>query len=338
MADLKPAYLFTGDDDAKIDQVLARLRGRAEREGGPGALESFSPLVGDAAPDLDGLIAAIPALSLVASRRYLLADRLERLNVKQLTTLAEAIRSLPPDLTLVLVERTPADRRDRPGKASAEAHKALVAAVAAAGGETRTHEAPKARDLPRHLVAQAQSRGFSLERGAAELLVARMGARTSRLANELDRLALWAGPGGSVAEADLAAMVADTSEEVAWTLSDSVVDRDPATALLAVERLRGQGEAVTGLVWQVAKRLRAANAALSALAAGRPAKDVEGSLGMHPYAAKLLIKRLRGASVGAVRAATCAMADLEWWTRGGSDYPDDVALTLAIRRAAGGGG
>ena len=32
-----------------------------------------------------------------------------------------------------------------------------------------------------------------------------------------------------------------------------------------------------------------------------------------------------------------AVEDLEWWTRGGSDYPDGVALTLAVRRAAGAG-
>jgi hypothetical protein len=31
------------------------------------------------------------------------------------------------------------------------------------------------------------------------------------------------------------------------------------------------------------------------------------------------------------------VADLEWWSRGGSEYPDDVALTLAVLRAAGAG-
>ena len=59
---------------------------------------------------------------------------------------------------------------------------------------------------------------------------------------------------------------------------------------------------------------------------------------MHPYAAKMLIRRLRGASArGSPRRPSCAIADLEWWTRGGSEYPDDVALTLAVRRAAGAG-
>ena len=56
---------------------------------------------------------------------------------------------------------------------------------------------------------------------------------------------------------------------------------------------------------------------------------------MHPYAAKMLLRRLRGRSAAEMRAATCAIADLEWWTRGGSDYPEPVALTLAVRRAAG---
>ena len=55
---------------------------------------------------------------------------------------------------------------------------------------------------------------------------------------------------------------------------------------------------------------------------------------MHPYAAKQLVRRVQGASGEDLRAATCAVADLEWWTRGGADYPEEVALTLAVRRAA----
>jgi hypothetical protein len=33
--------------------------------------------------------------------------------------------------------------------------------------------------------------------------------------------------------------------------------------------------------------------------------------------------------------ATEALADLEVWCRGGADYGDELALTLALRRAAG---
>jgi DNA polymerase-3 subunit delta len=210
-----------------------------------------------------------------------------------------------------------------------------VASVEKGGGDVLDYAAPKSRELPAHLVRDAQRLGFTLERDAAELLVARMGERTARLANEIERLSLWAGKDGTVTRVDLEEMISDTSEEDSWTLSDAVVDHDAATALAAAERLRTQGETVTALIWQVAKRLRAANAAVGGLAAGLPQAEVERSLGMHPYAAKLLMRRLHGASLESVRASACAMGDLEWWTRVGADYPDDVALTLAVRRAAG---
>ena len=324
--ELRPAYLIAGTDTAKIDAVLDRLRGRAERDGGPGALQVFAGAPGSP-PEADALLGAIPAMSLTTGRRYLLADGVERWPAKQAAPIAEALGSLPPDLTVVLVAR------EHPPKVRAP--KALVEAVRAAGGEILEYEAPRARQLPRWLSAEAERRGFDLDANAARLLVERMGESTVRLSAELDRIATWAEPGGSVELEDLEAMVADTSEEAAWTLADALLERSPAAALAAAERLAGQGEAVTPLVYQAAKRLREASLALSELERGRPAKEVEKALPMHPYAAKMLVRRVSGASADELRAASCAIADLEWWTRGGSDYPEDVALTLAVRRAAG---
>ncbi len=323
-AELAAAYLLTGDDQAKLDAALTALRRRAESEGGAGALESFT---GDGPPDAEGLVGSIPALSLTASRRYLLADGVERWTAAQAKPVIEALGSLPPDLTMVLVAR------EAPPKVRAP--KGLAEAVEAANGEVRRYEAPRARDLPARLVADAARRGFTLQHDAAHLLVERLGESTTRLRGELDRLALWADEGGTVTAEDLEAMVADTSEEVVWALSDAIVDRDRAAAAAAAARLTGQGESVTPLIYQAAKRLREARLALAGLEAGRSAGELERSLPMHPYAAKMLLRRVGGTSRGALRAATCAVADLEWWTRGGSDYPDEVALALAVERASG---
>ena len=267
-------------------------------------------------------------MSLTTERRYLLADGVEGWSTKQAGAVIEALADLPADLTVVLVAREEPPRRRAP--------KGLAEAVKKAGGEVLSYAAPKPRDLPAWLVAEAARRGFELDRDAAGLLVARMGQSTVRLANELDRLALWA-QGGAIGREDLEAMIADTSEEVTWALSDAIVGGDPVATQRAAERLVDQGESVTGLVYQVAKRLREADLALSALEGGKPAKEVEAELPMHPYAAKMLIRQLGDASLDQLRAATCAVADLEWWTRGGSDYPESVALTLAVRSAAGGG-
>jgi DNA polymerase-3 subunit delta len=326
---IKPAYLIAGTDEGKIDAALARLRARAEREGGPGALQSFSADSGPGPRDAEALVAAIPSMSLIASRRYLLADGAERWTAKQAEVMIEALAALPPDVTVVLVIREAAPK--------AKAPRGLPEAVEAAGGEVIRYRAPKPRELAGHLVTEAAKRGFRLEVEAARLLIDRLGEGTTRLANELDRLALWAGPDGDVTATDLEAMLADTSEEAAWALTDAIVARDSAAALAAAERLAAQGEAVTPLVYQAGRRLREAHGALVELEAGRSQKQVEANLRMHPYAAKMLMRRLRGTSPAELRAATCAIADLEWWTRGGSEYPEDVALALAVLRASGAG-
>ncbi len=326
MSDLAPVYLFAGDDLGKIDAMLSRLRARAERDGGPGALESFGT---DGAPDAEALIGSIPAMSLTASHRFLLADGVERWNAATAKEVAVELKALPPDLTLVFVAR------EAPPKSKAP--KALVDVIAALdGGEVRRCDAPKIRDLPSRLRGDAEKRGFRLTPDAAVLLVERIGNSTMRLGVELDRLSLWAGEGGEVTVEDLESMIADTSEEVMWTLSDAIVDRDRVTAAASAARLIDQGEAVTPLVYQVAKRLREARLALSGLESGKSPRELEASLPMHPYAAKMLLQRVKNANTRSLRAATCAVADLEWWTRGGSDYPEDVALALAVARATGG--
>src|SRR3954451_18966603 len=206
MADgLAALYLIAGTDQAKIDATRARLRSRAEGEGGAAALEVFEGSEGRGSPDHEALLAAIPAMSLTESRRYLLADGVDRWRERQLTAVVDAIGALPPDLTVVLISRAKA-----PAK--------LAKAVKAAAGEIHEFEAPKPREMPRVLVGDAKRLGFSLNPAAASILVDRMGGSPVRLGNGLEGLARWAGEGGSVSPADLEAMVSDTSEAAVWAL------------------------------------------------------------------------------------------------------------------------
>jgi len=321
MAEMRSLYLIAGTDEAKIDATRARLRARAEREGGEAALEVFEPGEGKGAPDHDALLASIPAMSLMGSRRYLLADGVERWRDRQLEAVVAALPDLPPELTLVLIARAKS-----PAK--------LTAAVKAARGEIHEFEAPKARELPRTLVAEAQQLGYRLEPAAARMLVDRMGANPLRLRQELERLALWAGDGGEVTVGDLGEMVADTSDAAVWSLSDALLEGDAAAALRIGERLIVQGENVTGLIYGLASRLRGACSAAAQLEEGVPPKQIESSLKMHPYAAKQLVAKLHNTDLLALRSATETLADLELWCRGGADYGDELALTLALRAMA----
>jgi len=320
--EMRSLYLFAGTDGAKIDATRVRVRKRAEEEGGAAALAVFEPSEGRGAPDHEALLGAIPALSLTEARRYLLVDGAERWGSRQLEAVCAVLGEIPPDVTLVLISRAKA-----PAK--------LARAVKAAGGELREFAAPKAKDMPRALVAEAKQLGFRLDAAAARMLVDRMGANPVRLHHELERLALWAGDGGEVTADALAAMTTDTSEAVVWALSDALLERDSRRAVSIAERLISQGGNVTGIVYGIASRLRKACAALTQLENGIPPKQVESGLGMHPYAARQLMARLRGSELDELQEATGALADLEVWCRGGTDYGDELALTLALRRATG---
>jgi DNA polymerase-3 subunit delta len=319
---MKPAYLIAGADEAKIARARGRLRDRAEREGGPGALEVLDAGDGRRSPDVDALIASLATISLIASRRYLLVDGVEGWGKADAQRAVEALAQVPPQTTVALVAH---------GKAPA----GLAKAVEKAGGEILSFEVPRERDLPKQLVADARELGFTLEPAAARMLVERLGPRPMRLRTELERLALWAGEGGSVGPEDLEAMIADTSEEAIWTLADAVVAGDEAETMRVAERLVSQGEALPRIVYALAPRLRQALKAASELEAGRPAGEVAKGLSMHPYAAKMLVSKVKGRSPEDLDASIRALADLELWSRGGSDYPERVAFTLTLRRAIG---
>jgi DNA polymerase III subunit delta len=319
---MKPAYLIVGSDEAKITRARARLRDRAEREGGPGALELFEAGEGRRSPDVEAVVASLAAISLIASRRYLLIDGVEAWGKTDAKRAVDALGQIPPETTVALVAH---------GKAPA----GLDKAVKAAGGEVLSYEAPRERELPKQLVADARELRFELDAAAARLLVERLGARPLRLRTELERLALWAGEGGQVGVEDLEAMVADTSEEAIWSLADAVVAGDEAGTMRIAERLVAQGEALPRIVYSLAPRLHQALRAAAELEAGRPAGEVAKGLSMHPYAAKMLVSKVKGRTPEDIAASIQALADLELWSRGGSDYPETAALTLSLRRAVG---
>ena len=327
---MKPAYLFFGTDIAKIDETRTRLRKRAEagEAGGVASLEVFEAPEGRGTPDADQLADAISAMSLIPTRRFLLADGIQKWGIRQQKVVTEALISAPELTTVVLISRGKV-----PGK--------LDDVVRKMGGEVAEYEAPKLERLPAWLVAEARKRGFSFELDAARMLVGiwSTGSRPEdapsmvRLANELDRLAIWAGPDGTVTADDLEEMVVDTSEVSNFDLGDAIIAGNRDQVFKVGEKLIAQGVSVGSLVFSAATTLRRAEKALAKMEAGVPAGQLEKQLGMHPYHARRMISSLGNTSLETLKEATMAISDLEVWTRGGAEYPDELALDLALLAA-----
>ncbi|MBK5110270.1 MAG: DNA polymerase III subunit delta [Thermoleophilia bacterium] len=324
MADqMKPAYLIHGSDVAKVDQARARLRRRAEEEGGAASLEVFEPLENRGSPDADALVSAIGAMSLIPDRRYLLADGIEKWGKRQVERVIEALLSAPPETTVVLIAR---------GKVPA----GIAKAVGKAGGDVREYDAPTGAELPHHLVSGATARGFELDSDAARFLISYLGDGLTRLSHELDRLAIWAEPGGRVEVDDLEEMVVDATETDRFALGDALVAGNRVRSLAMAERLLAEGTTAGSTVYPAAASVRRAHKALAMMEAGLPPNQIESRLGVPPFIAKRLIDSLSGSRSEDMRRTSIALADLEVWTRGGSSYPDELALDLALIEATDG--
>ena len=317
MADLKPAYLLHGDDDAKIDAWRGRLRRRAEDEGGPGALESFhgsSATPGEVA-------GAVMALTFATGTRYILADSVEGWKVGDLDPLEQALAAMPPDTVLLLIARGKAQQR-------------LLKAVEKGGGEIREFGAPKPWEMPKWVVERAREVGLRLDGEAAKTLVAAVGTGQQRLSREVEKLAIAAHPDGQLSAEGVQAFVAGDTAPQVYDLADALVAGDVVQTLALAEELRHADERPAKLMYPVVRRLREVHRAAELLAAGVSESDVAKEMRLPPWAAKRIVAKAKKAHRDTLERAICTFADLEVEMRGGGDLDDDTAFSRALARAA----
>ena len=324
MPSFRPAYLIHGDDHGRIAERRANLRAMAEQESGVGGVEL---LEGDACTG-EGVAVALSAMTFALGRRFVIADGVERWKDADAEAVAAALDGVDPDtLTVAFFAREEGRYKVPPG---------LIKAVEQVGGQVAEEGTVKPGMLPRWLQARASELGVEIDTQAAKALVAHVGDRQQRLLRELEKLALEHGAGAHIGVEEVQQSSASSAERKLWTLADALVAGDEKAATRALLELRAQGERVTGLLWQMVRRLRDALTIAEALAAGKPAAQIKKSLRMPSFAADRLISDVQKRDVDAFRHALELMADLELETRGGGGgvLSEDTAAVRAVIGAA----
>ena len=320
MPDLKPAYLVSGDDDAKIDAWRARVRRRAEEERGPGGLETFDASTAEP----DEVAASLAALTFDPGTRYLLVDDAGCWKAAQLGPLEAVLADMPPETVLVVIVR---------GKPL----KQLCTAIDKAGGEHREYAAPKPWELPKWTAERGRDLGLQVDKEAAKELAAMAGPSQQRISRELEKIALAIHPRTNVSQTDVEELAAGDTSPQAYDLADALVAGDLRGTLALAEQLEAHGERPGRLVWPVVRRLREVHRAAALLDAGMPDAKVGEALRAPPWLAKKTVARAKKADRAALERAICVFADLEIEMRGGTDarLDEDTAFSLALARAAG---
>jgi DNA polymerase-3 subunit delta len=108
--------------------------------------------------------------------------------------------------------------------------------------------------LERWIADRGKLLGIRLSQGAAAMLGATL-PDLEALANELDKLSLYVGPGGTVDEAVLRHMSWVSKQDDVFEMTSAAARRDTRTALQQLQRLENSGVAPEGilpvLAWQI---------------------------------------------------------------------------------------
>jgi len=322
---LKPAYLIHGDDHGRIAERRANLRALGEREGGAAGVDVLSG--DDATPE--AAAAALASMTFAIGRRVIIVDGAERFGDADVTKhLAGALADMPPDTTIAFFARE---------EGRLKAPKALAEAVKAAGGDVREEATMKARELPKWLQAEAGRIGATLDRDAAQALVAQVGERQNRLLREVEKLAIEHGPDAHITLEHVEAAAAHSAERQVWSLVDALVAGDERKATSSFLALRAQGESMPRLVPLMARRVRDVLAIALRLEAGESPAEIKKTIKGSPWAADRRIAEARATDADALRRAVVALADLELGTRRASELAEDTLALRAIAAIAGGG-
>ena len=323
MPTFKPAYLIHGDDHGRIAERRRRLRALAESESGTQGVEV---LEGEAATP-EALANALNALTFALGRRFIVVDGVERWTDKQLDPLEAALKEIPEDTTVAFFARE--DGRSK-------APKRLHDAVKKAGGDISAEESVKPWELPKWVIAQAKQLGLQLEPDTARALITHVGDRQQRLLRELEKLALYAGPGARFDQAMVDELTAPSAEHKAWSLADAILSGDAQAATREYLTLRSQGERVPSLLYWMTQRVRTAREIATALEAGEPQAQIKRKLRMPSRAADRLIADAGRAGAANLERTIEELADLELASRGGGPGAagEDTAALLAIQRVA----
>ncbi|MBO0793802.1 MAG: DNA polymerase III subunit delta, partial [Ktedonobacteraceae bacterium] len=150
-------------------------------------------------------------------------------------------------------------------------------------GEVHQHTSPKGAALESWISKRAKGLGVKISPGAASLLANFIGNQLRLLANELDKLATYAGPGGTIQEDAVRLLSAQVQEARIFDLTDALAQRNQRQALNILHDLLADGEPPLRLISTITTQVRSLLLVKELAQKGMRAAQIASSLGLAPF-------------------------------------------------------
>jgi len=321
--DLRPLYLFWGEEDYLREACLIQMRSLLLPEG----LEEMNCFQLDGkGMDVGDIAEAVEALPVFSSKKLVevrdfdfykaAADRRDALDA--------LLADLPDYCCLVFVFTDPGFRPD---------------------GRVKIHKHFKGPGLSVEFSKQDQSdlvpwirRRFAalkkeIERQEAEYLLFLCGPLMRGLTGEIEKIAAYA-KGSRITRADIDAVGTPVLDAVVWQLTDALGKRDMGRAAEVMGELLFMRESPIMLLAVTGKQFRQLLSAKLVSANGRDAAYLKTLWGIHSYPAQLLMEAARRMELSWCRNAVllAAQADLQMKSTGrdGEEVLKEFLVRLAV--------
>ena len=228
--------------------------------------------------------------------------------------LEEYVERMPPTTLLTFI-----DGPIRPGNPLLEQLRPLA--------EVREMPTPAGEALARWIRSQIAEKNCNIMPGAITLLTQLVGPNLRILHSELEKLALYAG-GDAISESHVRELVAEVRETSVFTVVDAVLERRPAMALRATNRLSQGGSGFSDVISLVSMQVRRVVLARHLLDSGLSQAEIGSRLNIGPdFVLRKTIQQARSHSPQGLALLFEALLEADLAVKQGR-MDEEVALQL----------
>lgn len=230
---IQPLYLFVGEEQYLQERALRLLRDVVDEGLRVFNVSAFSIGSDNGAGSKTTAAMVIDAanqMPMMSARRIVVVRDFDKIKEDEQELVLAYLKNPAPTTTMVFQAVSPDKRR----KLTAALMKTCAVVTFDLLDEGRARRWAEAR---------LKQSGCSIEPAALSLLIGLAGTGLTRLVNELEKLAAYAG-GGAISSAAVQELVPRAREHTSWELWDAINARDRKRALKLMERLLDDSDAL----------------------------------------------------------------------------------------------
>lgn len=194
--------------------------------------------------------------------------------------LAEYVATMPDTCVLILLLDEVLDANNTLLKAASQ------------HGQVMQSTLPKGAAIETWVKKRAQSVGVSINPDAAALLANLIGNQLRLLANELDKLATYAGDGATITADDVRKLSAHVQEARIFDLTDALAQRNRTQALNILHDLLSDGEPPLKLISTITSQVRSLLLVKELSQQGMRSGQIASAIGVAPFVADKALRQV----------------------------------------------